>query len=101
MRTLLAEPCPPHLPTGELPARPRLGFLGVGWIGRHRLDAIAQSEVAEIVAVADPARELAVEAARISPAATVLTSLDALLEVGVDGVVIATPSALHAEQAVA
>ena len=28
--------------------RPRLGFLGVGWIGRHRLEAIARSGVAEI-----------------------------------------------------
>ncbi|MBA2383244.1 MAG: Gfo/Idh/MocA family oxidoreductase [Actinobacteria bacterium] len=69
--------------------RPRLGFLGVGWIGRQRLDAISRSGVAEIAAVADPAVEGA------------LRSLDELLDAGLDGVVVATPSALHAEQAVA
>ena len=29
-------------------ARPRLGFLGVGWIGRHRMQAIAASGVADV-----------------------------------------------------
>lgn len=69
--------------------RPRLGFLGVGWIGRKRLDAIVESGAAEIAAVADPAVEGA------------LPSLGELLEVDLDGIVIATPSALHAEQAIA
>jgi predicted dehydrogenase len=69
--------------------RPRLGFLGVGWIGENRLDAIASSAVADVAAIADPAVEGA------------LDSYDALLEEELDGVVIATPSALHAEQAIA
>jgi predicted dehydrogenase len=81
--------------------RPRLGFLGVGWIGRHRMEAIAGSGLAEIVALADPAKSLLGSAAAIVPDAALVDSLDALLEVGVDGVVIATPSALHAEQAIA
>jgi len=61
----------------------------VGWIGRSRLDAIAASGYAEIGAVADPALPDA------------LDSLEELLEQDVDGIVIATPSGLHAEQAVA
>jgi predicted dehydrogenase len=69
--------------------RPRLGFLGVGWIGKSRLDAIESSAVADVAAIADPAVEGA------------LDSYDALLEEELDGVVIATPSALHAEQAIA
>jgi predicted dehydrogenase len=69
--------------------RPRLGFLGVGWIGRRRLDAIVESGVAEVAALADPAID------------GMLPSLDELLAEGLDGVVIATPSALHAEQACA
>lgn len=81
--------------------KPRLGFLGVGWIGKNRLEAIAKSGVAEITAVADPSRPLCEELLRIQPGAMVLDSLDDLLEVGLDGVVIATPSALHADQAVA
>ena len=35
-------------------ARPRLGFAGVGWIGRSRMEAIAQSGFAEIAALTDP-----------------------------------------------
>ena len=35
--------------------RPRIGFLGLGWIGRNRLEALERSGVAEIGAVADPA----------------------------------------------
>jgi predicted dehydrogenase len=69
--------------------RPRLGFLGLGWIGRSRLEAITASGVADIGAVADPALPDA------------LDTLDELLEAELDGVVIATPSALHVEQAIA
>jgi predicted dehydrogenase len=72
--------------TANLPA---LGFLGVGWIGRQRLDVIVASGVARVAAVADPAVEGSVG------------SLDELLDAGVDGIVIATPSALHAAQAIA
>jgi predicted dehydrogenase len=69
--------------------RPRLGFLGLGWVGRSRLDALAASGIADVVAVADPAHPEA------------LDTLDELLESDLEGVVIATPSALHAEQAIA
>jgi predicted dehydrogenase len=69
--------------------RPRLGFLGIGWIGRKRLDAIVESGAGEVAAIADPALDGA------------LDSLDELLEADLDGIVIATPSALHAEQALA
>jgi predicted dehydrogenase len=72
--------------TANLPA---LGFLGVGWIGRQRLDILLASGAATVAAVADPAVEGSVG------------SLDELLDAGVDGIVIATPSALHAAQAIA
>jgi predicted dehydrogenase len=83
------------------PARPRLGFLGVGWIGRQRMEAIARSGLAEVAAIADASPEVAAQAASAVPGAAPLRSFDEMLEAGVDGVVIATPSALHAEQAVA
>jgi predicted dehydrogenase len=82
-------------------ARPRLGFLGVGWIGRNRLEAIADSGAAEITAIADASLEHAQKVAQAFPRAAVLSSLDEILKADVDGVVIATPSALHAEQAIA
>ena len=80
--------------------RPRLGFLGVGWIGRHRMAAITEADVAEVVAVADASPEMLAEAAQLAPTAQRVSTLDELLDIGVDGVVIATPSALHAEQSV-
>ena len=81
-------------------ARPRLGFLGVGWIGRHRMEAIAQTGAADIVAVADPSADCLDEAAKLAPEAARVADLDAILAQGVDGVVIATPSALHAAQSI-
>jgi predicted dehydrogenase len=81
--------------------RPRLGFLGVGWIGRHRLEAIARSGMAEVAAIADPAPELVRQAAELAPDAILASSLEDLLEIDLDGLVIATPSALHAAQSVA
>lgn len=79
--------------------KPRLGFLGVGWIGRNRLEAIAQSGVADIVAVCDAAAQNAMAAAQLV-STSLADSLDELLETKLDGLVIATPSALHAEQAI-
>ena len=67
--------------------RPRLGFLGLGWIGRNRLEAVERAGAAEVAAIADPALPEA------------LDSLDELLALELDGLVIATPSALHAGQA--
>jgi predicted dehydrogenase len=66
-------------------AKPRLGFLGVGWIGRSRLEAIERADVAVTAAIEDPA----------------LPASQDLAEAELDGVVIATPSALHAAQAIA
>lgn len=82
--------------------RPRLAFLGVGWIGTHRLQAVASSEVAEIVAVADASDEATQRAlAQVSKWAPQVRaeSVTRVLDEDLDGIVIATPSAQHAEQA--
>ncbi|MDO9500803.1 Gfo/Idh/MocA family protein [Falsiroseomonas sp.] len=80
--------------------RPRLGFLGLGWIGRHRMQAIAEADVADIVAFADPAEEMALAAQQAATHARRVAGLEDLLALGLDGVVIATPSAQHAAQSV-
>jgi predicted dehydrogenase len=80
---------------------PRLGFLGVGWIGRHRMQAIAEAGIAEIVGIADPVPDMAEAAQALAPGAVRVAGLEELLALGLDGVVIATPSALHAPQSVA
>ncbi|MBX5483123.1 MAG: Gfo/Idh/MocA family oxidoreductase [Myxococcaceae bacterium] len=81
--------------------RPRIGFLGVGWIGRHRMEAVARCPEVEVAAVCDPAAEAAQAAARLAEGCQVVGSYEALLDHGLDAVVIATPSALHAPQAIA
>ncbi|HEY7168302.1 MAG TPA: Gfo/Idh/MocA family oxidoreductase [Candidatus Binatia bacterium] len=80
--------------------RPRLGFLGVGWIGLHRLEAIAAAECADITALADANVDLAIRSAAKFPGAVPTDSLETLLRMDLDGIVIATPTALHARQAV-
>jgi len=81
-------------------SRPRLGFLGVGWIGRHRMQAIIETGAVEVAVVADPSPEMAAEAGKLAPEAKQAGTLDELLDMGIDGVVIATPSAMHAEQSI-
>jgi predicted dehydrogenase len=81
-------------------SRPRLGFLGVGWIGQHRLQALVRSDLVEVVAIVDPVQALAAQAAGITPGAAVLPGMAALLAQELDGLVIATPSALHAAQTI-
>jgi predicted dehydrogenase len=98
MSTAIAE----HRAAGVPPPPfPRLGFLGAGWIGRHRMQAVARSGRAEIAAICDTSLEPGALAGTIAPAAVLTTSLDAMLELDLDGIVIATPSALHAEQSIA
>ena len=80
-------------------SRPRLGFAGLGWIGRNRMEALARSGLVDIVALADSVPDTIRDAARHLPAAALLSSFEELLSVEMDGVVIATPSALHAAQA--
>jgi len=79
-----------------VPPRPRLGFVGMGWSSRKRLEAIADSGVAEVVAVADASPDAALEAARTARGARVARSFDDLLHDDLDGVVIATTNALSA-----
>jgi predicted dehydrogenase len=80
--------------------KPRLGFLGAGWIGRNRMAGIAATGLAEIIAVADNMPEAATAAAAQTGARAV-GSLEDLLTLGLDGIVIATPSAMHARQSIA
>lgn len=100
MNGTTAVPAERDIPFPLARPRPRLGFLGVGWIGRHRMEAIAASGAAEIAAIADPCREMAEQAGLAAPGAVLAGGLDELLSHDLDGVVIATPSAFHTEQAV-
>lgn len=80
--------------------RPRIGFLGVGWIGLNRMSSLLHSEIAEAAAIADPAPDRLAQAAQLAPRAEVASNFDELLEMDLDGIVIATPSGMHAEQSI-
>lgn len=88
----------PALETAQ--RRPRIGFLGAGWIGAHRMEAILAAGQVEAAGIADPAPERLDAAMALAPSAAPADGLDGLLALDLDGIVIATPSALHAEQAV-
>lgn len=79
---------------------PKLGFLGVGWIGKNRLEALASSKLSENVAICDTYQPSIEETLKVVPAAKCYESLDEMLQQDIDGIVIATPSALHARQAI-
>lgn len=81
-------------------SKPRIGFLGVGWIGRHRMQAMLATGAVEAIAIAEPDDGAAAEALAMAPGAVRAEGLEGILAAGVDGVVIATPSALHAEQTI-
>src|SRR5437762_6532333 len=81
--------------------RPRSGFVGLGWIGTHRLAAIARAGVAEVVAIVDPMEDTLAAAGQHAPNAFRFPNPNQLRELDLDGIVIATPSAQHAGQSIA
>ncbi|MHB9028692.1 MAG: Gfo/Idh/MocA family protein, partial [Candidatus Latescibacterota bacterium] len=81
-------------------SKPRLGFLGVGWIGLNRLEAVVRSGGAEIGAAADPSPEALDRAKLLAPGMVLCAGLDEMLDLDLDGIVIATPNSYHAEQTI-
>jgi predicted dehydrogenase len=62
------------------------------------MQSIAESGSGVIAAIAEPAEDAAARAVEFVPDAEKVSGLDELLDCDLDGIVIATPSALHAEQ---
>lgn len=84
----------------------RVGFLGVGWIGLSRMRAVVQAGAAQVACIADAmpgsvARAAAAALMPMQPPPRTVASLEELLEQDLDGIVIATPSGQHAQQAIA
>lgn len=79
---------------------PKLGFIGTGWIGRARMKALLKADLADFRAVYDPSLDAAHAAAELCDDIKVSSDIDELLDMDLDGVVIATPSALHAEHCI-
>ena len=90
-----------HVKVGLATRKPRLGFVGLGWIGRSRLQSVAEAEVAEIAAIHDVQASVVNEAQKLSRDAVHFASFEELLDQELEGIVIATPNSLHAEQSIA
>ncbi len=88
-------------PTASVRTHPRLGFSGAGWIGRHRMAALARSGLVDLAVVHEPDADAAHQASEVAHAARFVESYDDLLASDIDAVVIATPNHLHAVQAIA
>lgn len=86
--------------TPDLARKLRIGFLGLGWIGRHRMQALLETGKVEIAGLVEPSEEMRTAALALAPDANVYDELDDLLAADLDGIMIATPSALHADQAI-
>lgn len=78
---------------------PRVAFVGLGWIGRKRLDALAGEAVVAALVDSDPARLQSTSLAH--PQATTAAAVESVFGADLDAVVIATPNGLHARQAIA
>ncbi|HET7361483.1 MAG TPA: Gfo/Idh/MocA family oxidoreductase, partial [Salinimicrobium sp.] len=78
-----------------------LGFIGVGWIGRNRMQAILQHIKTGKIALTEPAEENAEQALKDAGKGVLVDSPEEICEApDLDGIVIATPSALHAQQSI-
>jgi predicted dehydrogenase len=80
--------------------KPRVGFLGMGWIGISRMEAIIRENSVNVAAVADPDAAVENKVKKLVPDAIFCKDLHELLKSQIDAVVIATPSALHCEQSI-
>ena len=77
-----------------------LACIGLGWIGRNRMEVLLKSGSADVVAIVEPIKENAQQAIALAPNAKIISSgSEACSLEDVEGVVIATPSGMHAEQA--
>jgi predicted dehydrogenase len=89
--------------TNSIPEKqhlPKLGFLGVGWIGRNRMEVIASHQAGKVAFIADTVLQNTEAALQSAPQAKAVATLTEMLTDETDGIVIATPSAFHAEQTI-
>jgi predicted dehydrogenase len=79
---------------------PKLAFSGIGWIGKNRMEAIIKNQKGTASYIIEPSPGAVKEAGEIISGAVMLNSVEEIIGKDVDGLIIATPSALHAEQAI-
>lgn len=79
-------------------ARPRLAFVGMGWIGKSRFESLVKNDLVECRGIYDPYLQEMQEDKLLCNYSKVEDFDDLLNDEDLDGIVIATPNALHVEQ---
>lgn len=77
-----------------------VGIIGCGRIARRHVEAVEHLPGVKVVAVTDPVKEAALSLAEQAGAAYVPDAAALVEHPGVDVVIVASPSGLHAEQAI-
>lgn len=77
-------------------AKAEIAFIGTGWIGLNRMKSLLDADICYPVAIYEPDNNNARKAYELAPDAVIYRDIEELLELKPDGVVIATPNALHA-----
>lgn len=90
----------PYIIPDKVKTKPRLGFLGVGWIGLNRLQSLASTELADVAVICDISEECLAKASEAFPGALTVRDPEEFFSINLDGIVIATPNGFHAEQAI-
>ncbi|HBG27067.1 MAG: oxidoreductase [Planctomycetes bacterium GWF2_41_51] len=80
--------------------KPRVGFLGMGWIGTSRMEAIIKRNLVDVITIADPNITVYEKIKNLVPKAFFVQDMEQMMEQKLDAIVIATPSALHCKQSV-
>lgn len=78
-----------------------LGFLGLGWIGRSRMQRLLQNPAVKCEAIVEPDPKNAEEALASTKGKLFHAAEELFSDPILDGIVIATPSAMHADQSIA
>ena len=80
----------------------KLGFIGLGWIGKNRMQRLLGNPNISCAAIVEPIQEIAQEVLESDVGIKRAHSMEEIiLDDSLNGIVIATPSAMHAEQAIA
>ncbi len=82
----------------KTPVKPQLAFVGTGWIGLNRMKALLEKDLCTATGICDTAAANAERAKEAAVGAKVYDTYDELIADRPDGIVIATPNALHYSQ---
>jgi predicted dehydrogenase len=80
--------------------KPRIGFIGLGWIGLNRMKLLRSQNIIQIESLSDIKEENLSTALYLIPEAKRAGNLNEILLNKPAGVIIATPNVYHAEQAI-